>query len=69
MTEPTEADFAALWDRVKARHDAEHGAGDAERRAIESAAKFGLGVVQGGRHVPIGEFFAPPPDDTKEGKS
>lgn len=31
MNEATEADFAALWERIKARHDAKHGEGDAKR--------------------------------------
>ena len=33
MAEPTEADFDLAWKRIKAKHDAEHGAGDAERLA------------------------------------
>ena len=33
MIEPTEADFDLAWKRIKAKHDAEHGAGDAERLA------------------------------------
>lgn len=70
MTEPTEADieavFAALWENIKKRHDAEHGAGDAERQAREAAVKFGLGVMHGPRHVPLDEFLALPADDTKE---
>lgn len=67
MGEPTEADFDALWLKIKARHDAENGEGDAERRAQEAAIRFGIGVTKDGHCIPTYEFFVETPAKQKEG--
>ena len=44
MTDVTEAEFDALWERIKGKHNAKYGEGDAERLAEEGRRKFGAAL-------------------------
>lgn len=44
MGKVTEGEFDALWERIKGKHDAKHGEGDAERLAEEGLRKFGAAL-------------------------
>lgn len=39
---------------------------DHVQRSLGDAAWHGIGILKDGKHIPLDEFYAPPPDDTME---